>query len=89
MPSEVIEKELAGALVAIARVFARDRACTPVEVEVWVKHMRPVQGSSKWERTALLSYQAELVRLGLADCDVKIRRFVIGEDEGSPGADGV
>jgi AbiV family abortive infection protein len=66
-PEIVIEENLAKSLVETAERLASEHFVTPQEIELWVKHMGPVQGGSlAWFKKAFENYYAELQEKGLA-----------------------
>lgn len=66
-PGKVIKEELARSFVQIAKQLASEHFVTPEEIELWVKHMGPVQKSSPtWFKKAFQNYYAELQEKGLA-----------------------
>lgn len=82
-PQEVIDESLAGTLVRIARILARDRVVTVEEIELWVKYIGPVwKGPLEWMKKALAEWHAELVRRKLADGDAgDMTRFLWPKSE--------
>ena len=66
VPADVIDKELAGKLVAAAEVLSPERAISVRELELWVKHMKPVWNKhSDWMKTVLANWYAEMQSEGL------------------------
>jgi AbiV family abortive infection protein len=66
-PSNVIKEQHARSFVEIAEQLASGHVVTPEEIELWVKHMGPVQKSSAtWFKKAFQNYYAELQERGLA-----------------------
>jgi len=66
-PANVIKEEFAKSLVEIAERLASEHLVTPKEIELWVKHMGPVQKSSPaWFKQAFQNYYSELQEKGLA-----------------------
>jgi len=66
-PAQVISNELARSFVDIAEQLASEHLVTTQEIELWVKHMGPVQKSSPaWFKKAFENYYAELQAAGLA-----------------------
>ena len=66
-PGNVIKEDLAKSFVEIAEQLASEHFVTPQEIELWVKHMGPVQKSSPaWFKKAFENYYAELQQNGLA-----------------------
>ena len=54
-------------LVAIARIFAKDRETTIKEIELWIKHLGPVwMTNAAWMKKALTNWYREMQQLGLA-----------------------
>lgn len=67
IPEEVIDEDLASMLVQIAELFARDREITPLEIELWIKHLGPVLMTEVMcMKGALENWYAEMQQLGLA-----------------------
>lgn len=54
-PEEAIEKELAFKLVDCANQLAMNKIYTLKEIELWIAHMKPVQGTTVEEMTEALS----------------------------------
>jgi hypothetical protein len=66
-PVSVIKEDLAQSYVEIAEQLASEHLVTAQEIELWVKHMGPVQRSSPaWFKKAFENYYAELQEKGLA-----------------------
>jgi AbiV family abortive infection protein len=66
-PNNVINEDLTKSLVQTAEQLASEQFVTPQHVELWIKHMAPVQKSSlTWLKKAFENYYAELQEKGLA-----------------------
>jgi hypothetical protein len=53
-------------LVDIADILANAAAVSTEEIELWVKHLRPVwKASPEWTRNAVLNWHNEMKDLGL------------------------
>lgn len=66
-PGKVIKEELAQSFIEIAEQLASEHFVTTEEIELWIKHMGPVQKSSPaWFKKAFENYYAELQAKGLA-----------------------
>lgn len=88
-PEKVIEQELAKSLVAIADLFAKEETVTVKEIELWIKHMRPVYGAPlDWMKTALLNWYAEMREDGLwEEGVVSVETFLRGQQKRGPSPD--
>ena len=65
-PTEVIEEPLAQIIVQIADIFARDKAISAQEIELWIKHIGPVwMGNPNWMRKAVENWYSEMQQVGL------------------------
>jgi AbiV family abortive infection protein len=65
-PCNVINDALAKSFVETAELFASEKSVTHAHMELWVKHMGPVQGGSlAWMKKAFENYYAELQERGL------------------------
>jgi len=55
LPKNVVDKELANKIIGIAKMFCSKEqpACTKQEMELWIKHIKPV-----WKKDTLLMKQA-------------------------------
>lgn len=85
-PSNVINEDLAKSLVETAEHLASEQFVTPQHVELWIKHMGPVQKSSlAWLKKAFENYYAELQEKGLAPSGDNLATHLI---EGRIGAKG-
>jgi AbiV family abortive infection protein len=78
-PGEVVDRELARSLVAIAEILCARKQVTHREIELWVEHLGPV-----WETpempAALLRWASAMYREGLTDSPPEtFARFVFGE----------
>src|SRR5207302_7669507 len=66
-PAEVIEETLASGMVMTAQILAVGKEVTPLEIELWVKHVGPhLYGPRKDAERALEAWYAEMQRQGLA-----------------------
>lgn len=66
-PDDVIDKPLAATLVRTAEVLASGSEVTSREIELWIKHMKPVSNRTpEWQRKALANWYAEMQAEGLA-----------------------
>jgi len=67
IPHEVIDEKLASLLVDIASLLAKKHHVTTKEVELWIKYMKPVWGTSEaFEKAALKNWYADMQVHGLA-----------------------
>ena len=67
VPVEVIDESTSKMLVAIARIFAKERETTVKEIELWIKHLGPVWvTNAAWMKKALTNWYQEMQQLGLA-----------------------
>jgi AbiV family abortive infection protein len=82
-PDKVVDKNLAGSLVGIADLFARNKGVTVKEVELWVEHMGPSYGAPlEWMKTALLNWYAAMREHGLwEEGEIPVETFVRGEQK--------
>lgn len=80
-PQKVIEESLTRTMVQTAELLARDRETTPREIELWVKHMKPVwKDNLGWMQQALVSWHREMREEGLIyGDDEDMERFIHGE----------
>ena len=68
VPTEVIDEELARALVKTAGLFVEPKRVTEAEIELWIKHMGPVwKGPKELMEHALVQWYNEMHERGLAD----------------------
>jgi AbiV family abortive infection protein len=66
VPEKVIDKDLSQAIVDIANILASDREVTEKEIELWIKHLKPVwKGSKELMELALVKWHQEMQREGL------------------------
>lgn len=86
-PEAVIDENVSRSLVGIAELLAKSRVVTVKEVELWIKHMRPVYGAPLDEmKTALLDWYSEMRENNLwEDGDISVEAFVRGDQEGKLG----
>lgn len=65
-PDAVVDQELAQQLVQVAELLSRGREISVREIELWIKHIKPVwRGSMEWMKTAVANWYAEMQREGL------------------------
>ena len=86
-PEAVIDENMSRSLVDIADLLAKSRVVTVKEVELWIKHMRPVYGAALDEmKTALLDWYSEMRENNLwEDGDISVEAFVLGNQDGKLG----
>ena len=67
--------------------MAQSRVVTVKEVELWIKHMRPVYGAPLDEmKAALLDWYSEMRENNLwEDGDISVEAFVRGNQDGKLG----
>lgn len=67
-PEKVVDRDLAQVLVQTADLLARGREVKVREIELWVKHIKPVwMGKIEWMKKALSNWHAEMMTEGLAE----------------------
>lgn len=67
LPHDVVEEELAANIVATAELLASKRIVSVRELELWIKHMAPVFGTTADAmKTGLVQWYAEMQSEGLA-----------------------
>ncbi|WP_345885236.1 AbiV family abortive infection protein [Shewanella algae] len=78
VPSQVIDKEATKDILRIARTLCEHRTYTQKEVELWVKHIKPVWKSSMPEmQVALKAWFNEMLDEGLAiESNISFEEFV-------------
>ena len=77
VPEEVIDRLLAESLVQTANLLCRAPETTALEIELWVKHMGPVWGTtSERMAKALIGWHEEKCQLGLAQDKDAMKKFV-------------
>ena len=83
-PEKVIDENASRLLVGIAELLANGKVVTVKEVELWIKHIRPVYGAPLEEmKTALLDWYSEMCENNLwEDGDIPVEAFVRGGHEG-------
>ena len=65
-PENLIDENLAISIVEIAKLFIKSKKMEYKEIELWIKHMQPVEGKSHTEKKiALLRWFKEMHDLGL------------------------
>lgn len=68
VPNEVIDESAAEDILRIARILCRNRNYSKKEVDLWVKHMKPVKGAaSNFEKQALNDWFIEMQAQGLIE----------------------
>lgn len=79
-PERIVDHGLAQALVATADVLARSKTVTAEGMEIWNKHMAPVQGGSlETMKGALRNWYLEMPQAGLWDADMAVvEAFIFG-----------
>jgi len=77
-PAHVIEEGLSKAIVQVAEIMARNREITVLEIELWVKHIKPVwKKNLSWMKQALVNWHNEMKEKGLIKEDENaVERFV-------------
>jgi AbiV family abortive infection protein len=83
IPHDVIDESLARMLVQIAKIFSKPSQVTPKEIELWVKHMKPVWMIDPDEmKRALVDFHAEMRENGLARHSVQeMEAFLYGASD--------
>lgn len=79
IPEDVIEESLAKTLVQIAKVFSKNREETSVlEIELWIKHMKPVWKTSLTAmKAALINWSKEMIANSLSSRELDdMEKFV-------------
>ena len=78
VPSQVIDKEAAEGILRVARILCKHQTYTQKEIELWVKHIKPVWKSSMPEmQAALKAWFNEMLDEGLAkESDIPFEEFV-------------
>ncbi|QET59980.1 AbiV family abortive infection protein [Vibrio parahaemolyticus] len=78
VPSQVIDKEAAADILRIARMLCKHQTYTQKEIELWVKHIKPVWKSSMPEmQIGLKAWFNEMIDEGLAkESDIPFEEFV-------------
>lgn len=84
-PADVIEPAVAEGLVRTAQLFAKDREFTSKEIELWVKHLKPVwKREMAWMKKALENWHKEMNYQGITKDDLSdVKSFLWGKDEES------
>jgi AbiV family abortive infection protein len=77
-PSNVIGEDLAKSIVQIAEIMTRWRRITSTEIELWIRHIKPVwKKDLGWMKQALVNWHREMKGKGLAqDDDSDMEGFV-------------
>jgi len=66
VPQEVIDQSLAEMLIQVAKIFARDKHVSKMELELWIKHIGPVwKRDPSWMKQALCNWYREIQDAGL------------------------
>lgn len=78
VPSQVIKKEEAEAILRFARILCKHKTYTQKEIVLWVKHIKPVWKSSMPEmQVALKAWSNEMLDEGLAkESDISFEEFI-------------
>jgi len=81
IPKEVIDKEITQSLVYTARLLAKSKTHSEKEIELWIKHIKPVWKSSMSDmKKGIMNWFNEMKSLGLIkDGNVKFSDFVDGQ----------
>ncbi len=77
-PTHIIEEDLAKTIVQVAEIMAKDREITTLEIELWIKHIKPVwKKNLSWMKQALVNWHNEMKEKGLVkEDDNDMERFV-------------
>jgi len=79
-PALVIDETLARSLVQTADVLSKGRDVSAQEIELWIKHIRPVwKRGMGWMNTALTNWHREMVAVGLLPDDEGFEHFLFGD----------
>lgn len=78
VPSQVIEKKEAEGILRVAHILCKHKTYTQKEIELWVKHIKPVWKSSMPEmQVALKAWFNEMLDEGLVkESDIPFEEFV-------------
>jgi AbiV family abortive infection protein len=78
VPDNVIDESLATMLVQIAKIFSKESNTTSKEIELWIKHMKPVwMLDTESMKQALVDWHTEMQQHGLAlEGDNKMEEFI-------------
>lgn len=77
LPEQVIDSEFAEGIVGIAALSARDREVTTREIDLWIKHLKPVwSGEISLMKQALHSWFVEMQEEGLMEKNKSIDDFI-------------
>ena len=69
-PANVIDKNLAKIIVQVAEIMTTDKEITPLEIELWIKHIKPVwKKDISWMKQALINWHNEMKEKGLVKDD--------------------
>lgn len=88
VPSTVIGKDLAQSLVTAAEILLPKRRTTEKEIELWIKHLRPVwKGNMEFMEAAVTAWHREMCDEGLLSGDPDaMEKFIIDGLSRKPGA---
>lgn len=77
-PINVIDKNLSKTIIRIADIMVRDREITKLEIDLWIKHLKPVwQKDPSWMKQALINWYQEMKKLKLVeDSDNDMEIFI-------------
>jgi AbiV family abortive infection protein len=84
IPGEVIDANLAKSILETAQILSKGDEVTIREIELWVKHMKPVKGADfGWQKKSLANWYSGMQAEGLApEGENEMERFIykgIGE----------
>ncbi|NQY71630.1 MAG: AbiV family abortive infection protein [Halomonas sp.] len=66
IPEEVVDRENTENILKIAKLMCKDKNYSPKEIELWVKHIKPVwKGPTSSMKTALNNWFDDMVKEGL------------------------
>jgi len=69
-PNNVIGEDIAKAVVQVAEIFSKGRKTTVQEIELWMKHIKPVwKKNLSWMKQALVNWHREMKEKGLVQDD--------------------
>lgn len=85
-PEKVVDEKLARQLVEVADILCRSREITVREIELWIKHVKPVwRGPMEWMKKAVANWYADMQREGLIKKpDDGMEAFLFGRKSTSP-----
>ncbi|MBI2089398.1 MAG: AbiV family abortive infection protein [Deltaproteobacteria bacterium] len=86
-PEKVVDDKLARQLVQVADVLSRSREITVREIELWIKHLKPVwRGPMDWMKKAVANWYADMQREGLVQTAAdEMESFLYGRKFTGPG----